>query len=66
LADCSRCFLEHYKSHRRHFDYYPVDAHWNGLGHRLAAQRAYDFLFRQPDGRCLTIVPSDCGRPRIS
>jgi hypothetical protein len=52
VADLQPLFLEHYKSHRRHFDYYPVDAHWNGLGHRLAAQRAYDFLFRQPDGRC--------------
>jgi hypothetical protein len=52
VADLQPLFLEHYKSHRRHFDYYPVDAHWNGLGHRLAAQRAYDFLFRQPDGHC--------------
>jgi len=45
-------FREHYKNHRRHFDYYPVDAHWNGLGHRLAAERAFDLLFRQPGGHC--------------
>jgi hypothetical protein len=52
VADLQPLFREHYKSHRRHFDYHPVDAHWNNLGHRLAAERAYDLLFRQPGGSC--------------
>jgi hypothetical protein len=52
VADMQPLFREHYKSHRRHFDYYPIDAHWNGLGHRLAAERAYDLLFRRPRDRC--------------
>jgi hypothetical protein len=52
VADMQPLFREHYKSHRRHFDYFPIDAHWNGLGHRLAAERAYDLLFRQSGGHC--------------
>jgi hypothetical protein len=52
VADMQPLFREHYKSHRRHFDYYPIDAHWNGLGHQLAAERAYDLLFRRPGSRC--------------
>jgi hypothetical protein len=52
VADMQPLFREHYNRHRRHFDYYPVDAHWNGLGHRLAAERAFDLLFRQPSGHC--------------
>ena len=52
VADMQPLFREHYKSHRRHFDHYPIDAHWNGLGHRLAAERAYDLLFREPRDRC--------------
>jgi hypothetical protein len=52
IADMNPVFQEHYRSHRRHFDYFPVDAHWNSLGHRLAAERAYDLLFRQPGAHC--------------
>ncbi len=52
LADMQPLFREDYKRHQRHFDYYPVDAHWNSLGHRLAAERAYELLFRQPGGHC--------------
>jgi len=52
VADMQPLFREHYESHRRRFDYFPIDAHWNGLGHRLAAERAYDLLFRQPGGHC--------------
>ena len=50
VADMQPLFRGHYESHRRHFDYFPIDAHWNALGHRLAAERAYDLLFRQPGG----------------
>jgi hypothetical protein len=52
VADMQPLFREHYKIHRHHFDYFPVDAHWNGLGHRLAAQKAFDLLFNQPGGSC--------------
>jgi hypothetical protein len=52
VADLQPLFREDYKNRRRHFDYYPTDAHWNGLAHRLAAERAYDLLFRQPGGHC--------------
>jgi len=52
VADMQPLFREHYKRDRRHFDYYPIDAHWNGLAHRLAAERAYDLLFRQPGRSC--------------
>lgn len=31
-------FSDHYKTHKQKFDYTPIDRHWNGLGHRLAAQ----------------------------
>jgi len=52
VADLQPLFRDHFKRHRRHFDYYPVDRHLNGLGHRLAAERAYDLLFRQNGARC--------------
>jgi hypothetical protein len=52
VADMQPLFRQDYKIRRRHFDYYPIDAHWNGLGHRLAAERAYDLLFRRPGGHC--------------
>ena len=52
VADLQPLFREHFKRHRRHFDYYPVDHHLNGLGHRLAAEQAYDLLFRRAGGRC--------------
>jgi hypothetical protein len=53
VADLEPLFREHFERHRRRFDYYPVDRHLNGLGHRLAAERARDLLFDKEGGRCL-------------
>jgi hypothetical protein len=50
VADLEPLFRAHFKRYRRHFDYYPVDRHLNSLGHRLAAEQAYDLL---DGGRCL-------------
>jgi hypothetical protein len=52
VADLQPVFGEHYRLHRRHFDYYPVDAHLNGLGNRLAAEQAYDLIYGQGRGPC--------------
>jgi len=52
VADLQPLFREHFARHRRHFDFYPVDAHLNGLGHRLGAERAYDLLHGQGGGQC--------------
>jgi hypothetical protein len=52
VADLEPVFREHYEHNRRHFDFYPDDRHWNALGHRLAAERAYDLLFRKNGGGC--------------
>ena len=36
--DMKLVFSEEYKKNKQKFDYTPVDRHWNGLGHRLAAE----------------------------
>jgi len=50
VADLEPLFRAHFKRYRRHFDYYPFDRHLNSLGHRLAAEQAYDLF---DGGRCL-------------
>jgi len=52
VADLQPLFRKHFERHQRHFDYYPIDHHLNSLGHRLAAERAYDLLFLQDGGHC--------------
>jgi len=45
VADLEPVYREDFARHHRHFDYYPVDRHLNGLGHRIAAEEAYRLLF---------------------
>jgi len=52
VADLQPLFREHFARYRRHFDYFPVDAHLNGLGHRIAAEQAYELLYGQGAGHC--------------
>jgi len=44
VADLEPVYRARYARDHRHFDYYPVDRHLNGLGHRVAAERAYRLL----------------------
>jgi hypothetical protein len=52
VADLEPVYREHFRLHARHFDYYPLDRHLNGLGHRLAAEQSYRLLFGR-NGGCL-------------
>jgi|SRR5262245_34801344 len=50
VADLEPVFRDDFARRHRHFDYYPVDRHLNGLGHRLAAEQAYRLLFDEEGG----------------
>jgi len=52
VADLEPVFRDEFAHGHRHFDYFPVDRHLNGLGHRVAAERAYQLLFGRDRG-CL-------------
>lgn len=52
VSDLRPLFSEDFAKHRRHFDYWPIDRHWNRLAHRLAADEAYRLLFGPGDRRC--------------
>ncbi|HET7766807.1 MAG TPA: hypothetical protein VFK92_17105 [Burkholderiales bacterium] len=52
VADLEPVYREHFMLHGRHFDYYPLDRHLNGLGHRVAAEQAYRLLVGR-NGGCL-------------
>lgn len=41
IIEVHEIYVEHYREHQRRFDYYPVDPHWNGLGHRLIAEEVH-------------------------
>jgi hypothetical protein len=37
VIDMQPVFVDHYKENGKRFEFYPVDAHWNALGHELVA-----------------------------
>ena len=37
VIDMLPVFVDHYKENGKRFEFYPVDAHWNALGHELVA-----------------------------
>jgi hypothetical protein len=39
VIDMQPVFLKRYKETGEEFEFYPIDAHWNELGHRLVADR---------------------------
>lgn len=51
VAELRPRFAAHYRKHGQKFDFWPVDRHWNWLGHKLAAEAAYDALIKMQ--RCL-------------
>lgn len=44
-VDLDPVFRKAYADQRLKFDYWPIDRHWNALGHDLAADQAYRALF---------------------
>jgi len=52
VSDLDPVFRERYARDGLKFDYWPLDRHWNRLGHAVGADEAYRLLF--PDGatRC--------------
>jgi hypothetical protein len=47
VVDMDPIFRAAFKTRREHFDYKPVDGHWNGLAHRLAAQAVARYINAQ-------------------
>ncbi len=43
VVDMLPVFLEHYRSHKRRFEF-PTDGHWNELGHKLVARELEKLL----------------------
>jgi hypothetical protein len=37
-------FRKHFLETGDHFDYLPVDGHWNGVAHRMAAQEVARYI----------------------
>lgn len=49
VIDTHEMFAESYLRQHRRFDYYPIDPHWNGLGHRLVANEVFRRLTSRPE-----------------
>lgn len=47
VSDLDPLFKQHYALERTKFDYWPIDRHWNKVGHGVAADEAYRLLFEQ-------------------
>lgn len=44
VVDMGGQFVSHYRLHHQRFDFWPIDRHWNWLGHKLAAEAAFAAL----------------------
>jgi hypothetical protein len=51
-ADLDPVFRRAYASDKVKFDYWPMDRHWNAVGHDIAAHKAYELLFEPGSGDC--------------
>jgi hypothetical protein len=45
VSDLAPVFKKRFAQDRAKFDYWPVDRHWNRLGHSVGAQEAYRLLY---------------------
>ena len=52
VADLDPIFREAYARDQVKFDYWPLDRHWNGVGHNVAATTAYRLLHDTPGDSC--------------
>ena len=50
VRDLDPVFRERFARDHIRFDHYPIDRHWNGVGHRVAADEAYRLLFGEDTG----------------
>jgi len=58
VGDLDPVFRERYAREHVRFDHYPIDRHWNGVGHGVAADEAYRLLFGEaPGGRGACAAP---------
>ena len=44
VADMQPLFEQHWRQRHEHMDFMPLDAHWNAVGHELAAQQLLPLL----------------------
>ncbi len=49
VADLEPVFRREYERHRSKFDHWPIDRHWNRVGHSVAADEAYRLLYQTPN-----------------
>lgn len=64
VSDLDPVFRERYARDQVKFDHWPVDRHWNKVGHGVAADEAYRLLTSQQAGRpaCLAGAAAAAGR----
>jgi hypothetical protein len=54
VSDLESVFRQRYQRERIKFDHYPIDRHWNRVGHGVGAEEAYRLLFdRDQQPSCL-------------
>jgi len=51
-ADLDPVFRRAYARDKVKFDYWPLDRHWNAIGHDVAAHKAYQLLFQPLNADC--------------
>ena len=51
-ADLDPVFRRAYARDKMKFDYWPLDRHWNAVGHDVAAHKAYQLLFQPLSADC--------------
>jgi len=52
VADMDGIIRAPYARDQIKFDYWPLDRHWNGVGHNVAAATAYRLLYDAPGESC--------------
>jgi hypothetical protein len=50
VSDLDPEFRRRFAGDHGRFDHFPIDRHWNSLGHRVAAEEAYRLLFQRSTG----------------
>lgn len=55
ISDLDPVFRKRFREDRTKFDYWPVDRHWNRVGHGVGAEEAYRLLYGQGQQKaCMT------------